>query len=634
MAESHCHDVHAMHGMPPGRHSCDAVVRNKPMAQCDGGTGQQQAMLHDAAFHPVPPAELVHAGGCGALQPPAPLRPVYGMQSSPVLQVGSGRDQSFHEEDVPPVPPRPSCSSDVQEEYYRNELNHLLSVWKREIGLRSTTVGRIFRRIKVSENQLVEVLERASATALNKLLQSVNLAGAMCGIASGKAKFFSLLAGYVATHPSDEAFREQSSHPRLHDLDLLSKFAVLDGFQKVSKRQCPYRGEFICNIMLTLRGGDLNAMRSLLDSKGSYYNLHHLVYHDVDDPIVRGHILSHIAQNNWSVLSEAGQAAVPPADSPLLPSRMRQARNASRVRAQRYSTGSATIDVEGLVSSSTATRAPSAGLKIVSDIDDTCLASFGPGGIDRRLPSGTVYPGVVELYYRLDFCSNHTLGGAGCGWNMQGNFTLLTARPTLYKGVSMRASHSQFAALIATKGLHAVPNILSGSIKSAAPMLLGNSSSISEKKLSNFHEYKTLYPEAGFVFFGDNGQGDEVVARKLAKAYPDHCKLCCIHVVQPIDRSQEQKMSGLPIVYCENYVQAALAAFDRGLLTTEAVHAVAEAAVKEYHTILHGVISNGPQFSAALEMLPSLQREVGRVNELVHGRCKPLSLDDAVRLAA
>lgn len=42
------------------------------------------------------------------------------------------------------------------------------------------------------------------------------------------------------------------------------------------------------------------------------------------------------------------------------------------------------------------------------------------------------------------------------------------------------------------------------------------------------------------MFFGDNGQGDESVARKLAKAYPVHCRLCCIHVVQPVDKTQEQ----------------------------------------------------------------------------------------------
>ena len=80
------------------------------------------------------------------------------MLSTPLQ--GDCRDQRFDEEDVPPVPPRPSSSTNAQEEYYRSELNHLLSVWKKEIGLRSTTVGRIFRRIKVSENHLVKVLER------------------------------------------------------------------------------------------------------------------------------------------------------------------------------------------------------------------------------------------------------------------------------------------------------------------------------------------------------------------------------------------------------------------------------------------------------------------------------------------
>ena len=59
-------------------------------------------------------------------------------------------------------------------------------------------------------------------------------------------------------------------------------------------------------------------------------------------------------------------------------------------------------------------------------------------------------------------------------------------------------------------------------------------------------------------------------------------------------------MAGLPVIYCDNYVQAALAAHDRGLLTAEAVYAVAEAAVKEYHTLLLRMVSNRVQFGAAL----------------------------------
>lgn len=58
-------------------------------------------------------------------------------------------------------------------------------------------------------------------------------------------------------------------------------------------------------------------------------------------------------------------------------------------------------------------------------------------------------------------------------------------------------------------------------------------------------------------------------------------------------------MSGLPVVYCDNYVQAALAAHARGLLTTDATFAVAQAAVNEYHAILMS-ISNRLQFAAAV----------------------------------
>lgn len=53
-------------------------------------------------------------------------------------------------------------------------------------------------------------------------------------------------------------------------------------------------------------------------------------------------------------------------------------------------------------------------------------------------------------------------------------------------------------------------------------------------KMENFTRFASLYPEFKFVFFGDSGQGDALLASKLLQAFPDQVLGTFIHDVNPL----------------------------------------------------------------------------------------------------
>lgn len=96
------------------------------------------------------------------------------------------------------------------------------------------------------------------------------------------------------------------------------------------------------DVILSLHGEELEEFKSLVNSSGSYHDLDHLVFDDIDDEGLREQILAHIAAE--------------------------------------------------------AVGRPSDDLRILCDIDDTVLCVLH----DRRYPRGSVYPGVVEFLRALD----------------------------------------------------------------------------------------------------------------------------------------------------------------------------------------------------------------------------------------
>mmetsp|Transcript_1706 Transcript_1706/g.4949 ORF Transcript_1706/g.4949 Transcript_1706/m.4949 type:complete len:1096 (+) Transcript_1706:257-3544(+) len=208
------------------------------------------------------------------------------------------------------------------------------------------------------------------------------------------------------------------------------------------------------------------------------------------------------------------------------------------------------------------------------------------------------------------------------------NLVFLSARPESYEGTTEAMSFSSiFSPLIRRSELYCSPVLLLGSIASGPRSMLhyalgikpkhagielvnDNSAAASfytalaGKKLVRFQQYAALFPEAAFVFLGDNGQGDVLVAEALAKIFarmagrdggPNRLCACFIHDVVPPPR---QPVSGLRetvqddtalrsawasqrIFHGGTYVGLAIQAFKMGLLDIVGLQHVAVAACKD-----------------------------------------------------
>lgn len=230
----------------------------------------------------------------------------------------------------------------------------------------------------------------------------------------------------------------------------------------------------------------LTALKNLCDSKGTSHNLHKLIWVDIKQPLVRNAILEHFQRESISL--NTGHKARP--------------------------------------------------RKILSDVDDTLFSSGGffPAGVDTAYPRHVLYPGVLAFYRELDFAavraSSDDLAGVSPAQDVTldphhrslANLVFLSARPRTYQDRSERHQYDTFAVLQRTHGLHSRPTLLAGDLRSGLSLMSGDAEPVALKKLLNFQQYASLYPEYSFVFVGDNGQGDVRLGELLKEAYD-----CCSH---------------------------------------------------------------------------------------------------------
>lgn len=246
-------------------------------------------------------------------------------------------------------------------------------------------------------------------------------------------------------------------------LDVWSKAMLLNGMQKygVNGR----RNEYVRDLILSCKNTELTELKSILDSTGDYNCLFKLIYNDLRSTAIRDEVLYHIAK----------EAAA--------------ARSVQR----------------GAV-----------GLKVVSDIDDTLLCSGAafPAGCDDRIPRHMIYPGALQLFKELD--RSWTPEDPCC------NLAFLSARPHIYKDVSESKSFAKFLDLFSTGRLYCVPTLLPGSLSlglwavvKALFIAAHGWREVGERKAKMFEQYKALYGEYDFIFFGDNGQGDLLAGQLL-----------------------------------------------------------------------------------------------------------------------
>jgi hypothetical protein len=211
-----------------------------------------------------------------------------------------------------------------------------------------------------------------------------------------------------------------------------------------------------------------------------------------------------------------------------------------------------------------AATAPSGENKVLSDIDDTFIANWK----DTRYPPKTVYPGVLQFYRELD-------RGPGVIPGREGDLTFVSARPMDPLG------------LIEDKTLETLRQHGVGSavmLAGAFTHLIGNAR-IAEKKFDNFSRYAQLYPEYGFVFTGDSGQGDVAFGEQMLAAHPESVRAIFIHDVVDTPEPVRKAWRAQRIFFFDTYVGAAVEAYEVGVIARDGVARVARAAREELEKI-------------------------------------------------
>lgn len=203
-------------------------------------------------------------------------------------------------------------------------------------------------------------------------------------------------------------------------------------------------------------------------------------------------------------------------------------------------------------------------VKILSDIDDTFYANWK----DTRYPKKTVYPGVLQFYAELD-------RGPGPEPGRPGGVTFVTARPGDRLGLVEDAT----LAALAERGQRTA-TVLAGSFT----RLLGNRT-IAEKKLENFLEYRRLYPEYGFVFIGDSGQGDIHFGQRMLELAPASVKAIFIHDVVATPEAARRELAVGGVRLFDTYIGAAREALELVLLGPDGAARVAEAALAAFAAV-------------------------------------------------
>eukprot|EP01039_Chlorochromonas_danica_P011102 gene11102-12368_t len=397
----------------------------------------------------------------------------------------------------------------------------------------SSTLRNIFDlpRVMCAEREIIALLAEALPDDLNYLLGDIGLPRILYKVkdhswanSPNRSKLFDLLAS-----------------ERLHVLTVQSKVVLLDALQRLPLTALPHAEDYVVKIIKSTKLNDVSRLKNLMDTKGSVYSMHHLIYRDIRSSKRRKEILEFIQR----------EACIHKAHEKI---------------------GSA----EGR------RRIQLSWRKIVSDVDDTLSCSGGswPAGMDLSYPKKAIYPGVLAFYRELD------LGiGTEEVWQREpGNLVFLSARPHVYKDISESATYDKFSALRITHNLYTFPTLLAGSLDSGSQfMLRGDPEPLAKKKFDNLCEYISIYPEFRFVFVGDNGQGDVRTAEMVSKdgKTAEQLQRVYIHAVKDRHKthvSDNAFLSSRSICFFDTYIDAAIDACQHKLILAGGLRRVMEEA--------------------------------------------------------
>ena len=393
---------------------------------------------------------------------------------------------------------------------------------------------------------------------------------------------------------------EEMLGSRVRLMNTTTKAVLIDALQKKGLPFDSRRQDLVFRIMSSVKGQDMTFLKSLLDIRKEYHNLHRLVFEDMDDGPIQKRVLDHIA-------------------------------------------------AEGRVCTDRKMRA----VKVLSDIDDTLLSSGGvwPAGCDDMYPKGVCYPGVLAFYRELDLglvahsdeaeeppqtlaaaidshVGNFSFGGRNQSLSRSCGLVFLSARPHVYKDYG--GEHHFFTHVISplegSNLLHTVPSMIPGSIReSLKPVwntIVRRQKSeawrpVGVRKKERLEEYAQLYPECWLVFVGDNGQADLLAAEEAdellgtitgeggghwSTAKPSDGRMLAsfIHAVQPKQAAlskharlplakREQRWRQAGIRHFKTYIEAAVLAWEASLIDRAAVLCITREAVQDFIRLKSGL---------------------------------------------
>jgi len=270
----------------------------------------------------------------------------------------------------------------------------------------------------------------------------------------------------------------------LRSLNVDSKAILVDALQKRGLRYNQNAANAVEDLFLSCKLRELTDLKNMTDMGGDYQNLFKLIYSDITNTVTRDKILSHFKTEAFFMIEKNGGTEI--------------------------------------------------GLKVLSDIDDTLYSSGGkfPAGCDKEYPKHQLYPGVLKFFAALDHESVDEENAC--------NLVFLSARPHVYKDGSERHSYHLFNSLYKRKLMHVVPTLLPGKLKQGLiatflfPFIKTKAwKAVGELKYKTFKQYCAMYPEYGYVFCGDDGQGDLLAGEMMMaeKNEEERVKAVFIHRV-------------------------------------------------------------------------------------------------------
>jgi len=205
--------------------------------------------------------------------------------------------------------------------------------------------------------------------------------------------------------------------------------------------------------------------------------------------------------------------------------------------------------------------------KILSDIDDTLFCSL----YDVSYPKSVTYPGIINIYEAI----------------VEGDLVFLSARPD----GPMEAFRIYTAYKLMKFGVKVPFTMLTGSI-----LKLFTNEAMAQKKYDNYLEYKVIYPEFRFFFFGDSGQGDIITGQMMQKLVQekktagDDITVCIhdIHLGNDAPKSspaRRQELANSGVFLFDTYISTAMYCYQRNLLSKKSLNEIATLAPQQLEQI-------------------------------------------------